>query len=343
MSAEPVYGVVTAPEADDDEHFQVLFRRYYGRVKGLAARRFPACDSDDVAQETMVRVLVHVRRLDPSRDPWPYIAAIAVNVGRDLSKTKVTEVVLTEETYEREVAPAADEPVLAAARDQAVQNVLRELAPASRQVLALQAFEEMSVGEIARFLGSNDNAVRQKLFRARRQFRRALASVPSGAFGVAAFVRRVRRRVSAGQLVQGSGLSLGGAAVLAVAVVGAVSVGVVPGIGHGSHVRQDVVVTRLGAEVREAPEVPARYTATTARPVAAEAVPASPRVAPAERKPVDVTVKRPGNIWKHGETNREAFHVRVTEDYEIYLENYGWNSEGRSPACRLLQRVGACS
>ena len=276
LSAETISLVPVPDEEPDgaDERFQVLFRRYYGRVKGLAARRFPTFDSDDVAQETMVRVLLHAHRLDPQRDPWPYIAAITVNVGRDLARAQLPEAPLNEDSWDREVAPAADEPVLAADRCATVQNVLATLAPASRQVLALQAYDEMTVGEIARFLGTNDNAVRQKLFRARRQFRRAFAGVPSGAFGIVAVLRRARRRVSAANLAQGGGLSFSSAAALAVAVAGAVTYTVAPGGANGDATAAPapaILVQPVRAFDGGSPETPdkARTAPTGATTVAA--------------------------------------------------------------------------
>ena len=351
MSAQPID--VAAERADDhDERFQVLYRRYYGRVKGLAARRFPAFDSEDVAQETMVRVLLHAHRIDPSRDPWPYIAAIAVNVARDFARAQAPEQPLTEETYEREVAPPADEPVLAADRSQAVHKVLDGLAPASRQVLALQAFDEMSVGEIARFLGTNDNAVRQKLFRARNQFRRALASVPSGAFGLGALVRLRRRTaaVRAAKLAQGGGFSFAGAAALAVAVAGAVTYTVAP---HGSAPRamaaprgtvyvQDagrsapLPAARSGAAAAAGPRVASAPARTGGTEPAAPLVDVAPR-----RTPVVARVGKPGNLMQNGQTNEE--HIGVHTPYGwVGVDNTGHNYGGAGTPCRVSSAVPGC-
>jgi len=339
VSAEPIH-LVHAPACDEaDERFQVLFRRYYGRVRGLAARRFPTCDSDDVAQETMVRVLLHAHRLDPQRDPWPYIATIAVNVARDISRSRAPEVVLTEEAYDREVAPSADEPVLAAERSAGVQKVLNGLAPGSRQVLALQAFDEMSVGEIARFLGTNDNAVRQKLFRARRQFRRALASVPSGSFGIGAILVRVRRRVSAANLAPATGLSFTSVAALAVAVAGAVSYTVGPG-GAGADasaapLRSVLVESVRARDVDLAPETPdkavaAGEAAATAKARAVRPVGESIPLPPA---PVGhVRVDKPGDLFKPGQTDNSEV-VIPTPAGDVVFRTAGRNGPGSSVVC----------
>ncbi|HEV2890436.1 MAG TPA: sigma-70 family RNA polymerase sigma factor [Frankiaceae bacterium] len=355
MSAEPLHLV---PASDDsDERFQVLYRRYYGRVKGLAARRFPTFDAEDVAQETMVRVLLHAHRIDPARDPWPYIAAIAVNVARDFGRARVPEAPLTEESYERELAPPADEPVLAADRSRAVQDVLAGLAPGSRQVLALQAFDEMTVGEIAAFLGTNDNAVRQKLFRARNQFRRALASVPSGAFGIAALVR-LRRRLSAANVAQGGGLSFSSAAALAVAVAGAVTFSVAP---HGGADRAlatpsgTVLVEGLGASGGALPEAASKARLATAGTAAAAAAPraaagvprpAAPAPAPLvhvapKEAPVLAHVDTPGNLFNDGRTNHERVGVDTPYGF-VGVDNTGTNSGGPGTPCSVQRRIPGC-
>lgn len=348
MSAQHLHLVEEAADTADDERFQILFRRYYGRVKGLAARRFPSCDSDDVAQETMVRVLLNSHRLDPQRDPWPYIAAIAVNVGRDLGRARIPEVALTEESYERELAPAADEPVLRAERCARVQKLLNGLAPGSREVLTLQAFDDMSVGEIARFLGTNDNAVRQKLFRARRQFRKALAGVPSGAFGIGPALVWLRRKTSAANLAQGAGLSLSGAAALVVAVAGAaVVVGSVPnGSAHAGGPLRAVGVTRLRQDTYGATAVtPASALARTAAGASTTGVrTAAPEtVALPATGVATVRVNKPGNVLEPGETNNAYVGIPVPgTDSELIVRSYGRNSPGRSAVCPVVELVGHC-
>ena len=345
MSAEPIHLADASASEEADERFQVLFRRYYGRVKGLAARRFPAFDSDDVAQETMVRVLLHAHRLDPQRDPWPYIAAIAVNVARDFGRARVPEVVLTEESYDREVAPAADEPVLAAERSAGVHDVLNCLAPGSRQVLALQAFDEMSVGEIAEFLGTNDNAVRQKLFRARNQFRRALASVPSGSFGIAAIpglLVRLRRRVSPANLASGSGLSFTGAAALAVAVAGVVSYSVSPGGAYTETIAVPHTVTVEQVRATDGgalPETQAKVAraGTSATTVSSRtgspSRPSSPERIDLPAPPVGHwRVDKPGNLFKPGQTDSSEV-VIPTPVGEVRVGTVGENGPGNSVVC----------
>lgn len=355
MSAEPI-SLVSVPcsgEATEaDERFQVLFRRYYARVKGLAARRFPSFDSDDVAQETMVRVLLNADRLDPQRDPWPYIAAITVNVGRDFARAQLPESPLTEESWDREVAPGADEPVLAADRSATVLNVLATLAPASRQVLALHTYDEMTVGEIARFLGTNDNAVRQKLFRARRQFRRAFAGVPSGAFGVVVLLRRARRRVSAANLAQGGGLSFTSAAALAVAVASAVSYTVAPG-GAGRDAAAAPVPAIVVEPVRGidsgSPATPDK--ARTARRAGATTVatrPARPGGNGSIKLPANppvgyVRVDKPSArnfVGGGGETHRAEL-VIPTPYGDVTFRNVGQAGPG-STACELVELRDYC-
>ncbi len=163
--------VVQEAEGADDDVFSELYRRFHGRLRRLAARRFPEADCDEVAQEAMLRVLLNLHRLQPGRDPWPYLAAICVNVAKDSVSRPARTVPLADRDDGRHVAPAADESSLVAADQRWVDEILSLMPAGPRRVLALHVFEQLSIGEIAALLGCTDNAVRQLLFRARRHAR----------------------------------------------------------------------------------------------------------------------------------------------------------------------------
>ena len=157
-----------------DDHFETLFRAHFGRARGLATRRFPTLDAEEIAQEAMLRVFVSLNRVDRRCNPWPYIATITLKVGRSLARGARPTVALDLEAAQGPNGHSADEEMLAAELDEPIRRALACLTPAARQVLMLQAYCDMSVPQLAALLGCTDNAVRQKLFRARRQFLRAL-------------------------------------------------------------------------------------------------------------------------------------------------------------------------
>ena len=65
-----------------------------------------------------------------------------------------------------------------AAGDPAVWEAWNRLRPADREVLALIAWEELSVAEAARVLGYSAPQFSVRLFRARRRLERLLANTP---------------------------------------------------------------------------------------------------------------------------------------------------------------------
>src|SRR3954469_20095277 len=123
----------------DEERFDDLFRGYYSRALGLARRRFPLLDAEEIAQEAMLRVLTHVDSIDGRRDPWPYIATITMNVGRDLARSLRPTLALDQQHVDVPTAPAADEELLMAEVDEGIRAALGRLTPAGRQILALHA------------------------------------------------------------------------------------------------------------------------------------------------------------------------------------------------------------
>src|SRR5690349_19229779 len=120
-----------APVADEDR-FEELFRGYYGRARGLARRRFPQLGGEEVAQEAMLRVLTHVDSIDTRRSPWPYIATITMNVGRDMTRSLRPTLELDQEHVDVQLAPAADEQLLQAEVDDGLKSALGRLSPAGR-------------------------------------------------------------------------------------------------------------------------------------------------------------------------------------------------------------------
>jgi RNA polymerase sigma-70 factor (ECF subfamily) len=311
-----------------EDRFDDLFRGYYSRARGLARWRFPDLDAEEIAQEAMLRVLTHVDSIDSRRNPWPYIATITMNVGRDMARSLRPTMELDEKLVDVPVAPGADEAVLLAEIDDELKSALVRMSPAGRQVLTLHAYGDMSIGQIAAFLGCNDNAVRQKLFRARRQFLRVLDEVlaaSAAAIGVLGWViRRSGARRSGRVVVPASAMTLSAAvfAVLGVATIQVISAtGTTPApvttrVAMNTHSSVDV---HPAASQRTSSMVPAVAPATA--PIAAA-------VGPAE-----VAVSTPGSLLRAGKTNDEHI-VLHTAAGDLSIGNSGQNDAAEGKVCR---------
>lgn len=140
-------------------------------------------DAEDIAQEAFARLYARPGLLDG--DPWPWLAVVARNVGRDLARHNAFTTPVDSGTLD--LLPGDHGvPDAVLRRDDAARVVaaLRHLCPRDRALLCLRDVDGVSVGDIAAQLGINDNAVRQQLHRARRRLATAYVGL----------ARRHRRR-----------------------------------------------------------------------------------------------------------------------------------------------------
>ena len=152
--------------------FATLYEQHYGAVHAYASRRVGFDAADEVAAETF---LIAWRRSDAVPDePLPWLYGVARNVAfRHHEATRRQS--RARKAAERECpAPARSD----AAGDPAVWEAWNRLRPADREVLALIAWEELSVAEAARVLGYSAPQFSVRLFRARRRLERLLANTP---------------------------------------------------------------------------------------------------------------------------------------------------------------------
>jgi RNA polymerase sigma-70 factor (ECF subfamily) len=155
---------------DPKGRFTAVYEAHYGAIHAYAARRVGPEAADEVAAETF---LVAWRRLDAlPAEPLPWLYGIARNmVARQQTaagRRQHTEVALARE---RPAAP----PGFAEPDDTALWKAWERLRPVDREVLALVAWEELSVAHAARVLGCAAPVFSVRLHRARRRLERLLA------------------------------------------------------------------------------------------------------------------------------------------------------------------------
>jgi RNA polymerase sigma-70 factor (ECF subfamily) len=163
------------------EAFTQLVTAHHGRVYNLMLRMTGSpADAADLTQEAFLRAWRAMDAYDPSRLPLPWLYRIAVNVLRDRvrSARRHPEV-------PGEVASPGDVPgpeaVLVAREDAArLWSAVAALAPAYRLPLLLYYQHDLDVRQVAAALGLPVSIVKNRLFRARRMLRAALAEPPQG-------------------------------------------------------------------------------------------------------------------------------------------------------------------
>ncbi|MDQ1712658.1 MAG: polymerase sigma-70 factor, subfamily [Frankiaceae bacterium] len=157
-----------------DAAFAQICDRHRGRLIRWLSAIFGPRDAEDIAQEALVRLFLRPGLLDPAGDPWPWLAVVARNVGRDMAKRNALSAAVDHLT----LAEVPDECAVwdqVLARDDAERLVraLRALKPRDRALIRLRDVEDIPMNEVAGRLGVSENAARQQLFRARRRLAEA--------------------------------------------------------------------------------------------------------------------------------------------------------------------------
>jgi RNA polymerase sigma-70 factor, ECF subfamily len=148
--------------------FARLYEQHYGAIHAYASRRVGVEAADEVVAETF---LVGWRRFDDvPATPLPWLYGVARNVVLRHQDTTHRET-LAREAAERERPGLGSHDV----EDPELWDAWNRLRPSDREVLALIAWEELTVAEAARVLGCRASQFSVRLFRARRRLERLLA------------------------------------------------------------------------------------------------------------------------------------------------------------------------
>ena len=157
-----------------DRFVEAFFDRTFGLIVRFTGDRVVA---EDLTQETFLRIHRALATLDTERDPWPWVASIAVNVCRDHRGSATSRLDSRARSLDAHPALAndlsdagADPERVAISRQEAarVQAALDRVPERDRLVVLLHAWQGFGHDEIARMTGHSHAAVRQ-------QYRRTLA------------------------------------------------------------------------------------------------------------------------------------------------------------------------
>jgi RNA polymerase sigma factor (sigma-70 family) len=159
--------------------FEAVYDAHRAAILGYALRRTgSADDAADVIAETF---LVAWRRLDdiPRDDEarlWLYGVARRVLANHHRGERRRSALA---DRLRSDLALGYDPPV-PGGEQAGIASAFRRLPEADRELLALAAWEGLDYGQIARVLGCSRNAVRIRLFRARKRFAAELAASQAG-------------------------------------------------------------------------------------------------------------------------------------------------------------------
>lgn len=158
--------------------FGVLVQRYERRLVRVIARFIRDPDlTEDLAQETFIRVYEKLDQFDASRRFGPWLFRVGVNLTLDHLRKKKRRgwIGLFSEQPNaaadgRSYDPGHADPRTATDTSQEVRHVLEEVPEKYRTVLVLRDLENFSTSEIAAILNRKEATIRWRLAEARSRF-----------------------------------------------------------------------------------------------------------------------------------------------------------------------------
>jgi RNA polymerase sigma-70 factor (ECF subfamily) len=168
--------VIEGVRRRDPEAQGAFFGQYFDCVYGLAYRLLGnRTSAEDATQDVFYKVYRAAHRLDPQRDPVPWLVTITLNTCRSLWRSASHKMekrsVDLESSASRGWEPTSsskdpEEALIAAERERQVQKAVTELPESLREVVILRDFTGLGHKEIADMLGVSHEAVRKRYSRA---------------------------------------------------------------------------------------------------------------------------------------------------------------------------------
>jgi RNA polymerase sigma factor (sigma-70 family) len=179
LARTPDAELLTRLRTRDRAAWEELYVVYQPRLRGFAFRLAGNVhDADDLVQETFVRAVPRLDRLDPeTADVGAYLFTTMRNLYFKQAERARRQQPVAEVPEPALPTPIEDDPVrstLLVRQQDEVRRANAKLQPRQRLVLALRELEERSYAEIGELVGMKENAVAQLIFRARESLRTEL-------------------------------------------------------------------------------------------------------------------------------------------------------------------------
>jgi RNA polymerase sigma-70 factor (ECF subfamily) len=157
----------------DEAAFRVILNRYRERILAICLRMLKnRTEAEEAAQDTFVKIYLHVSDFDPARPFSGWAARIAMNECRDRLRKrsrfkKMFREITDKDTDSRQGTPSDEIAVRETVRN--VEKAIEQLPGKLREVLILKAYADYSYEEIAGILNIRIGTVMSRLHRSREK------------------------------------------------------------------------------------------------------------------------------------------------------------------------------
>jgi RNA polymerase sigma-70 factor, ECF subfamily len=178
--------------AGDDSAFETIVNRYQARIYRLACRLTSDTDAPDVLQETFLQVYRHLSSFRGESQFGTWLYRIASNAALMHRRGQARRAAASLEMFlprfdargvhaatpaELQVPSRVDELLDRRLLAEKAREVIARLPELYRDAFVLRDLEEMSTADVARTLGIDPAAVRQRVHRARLMLRGFLSTL----------------------------------------------------------------------------------------------------------------------------------------------------------------------
>ena len=186
--------LVIAAQSGDSEAFKMLFETNKKRIYALAYQyTHNVEDTEDIFQETFIKAYNSIDkfRADPSTNFSAWLYRIGINCSIDhIRKNKRRKEFSSEDLDIQNMS----EPESLSSPEQKHQTkeifkqteaVLNSISPKQRMVFILRHYQQLSIKEIAEYLGCTEGSVKKQLFRAVETFKKKFKHlIPEKSYGL---------------------------------------------------------------------------------------------------------------------------------------------------------------
>ncbi|MBD3160527.1 MAG: sigma-70 family RNA polymerase sigma factor [Candidatus Eisenbacteria bacterium] len=176
--------IVEAVRRRESEALGQFFEHYFDRVFGLAFRLLGSrTAAEDATQEIFFKVHRAAHRIDPERDPAPWLITITLNTCRSYWRSATHRMSRRAVTIDSSPEPGPEiadpqrnpeEEFAAQQRERIVQEAILDLPETLREVVLLRDYQGLDHREIATVLQIGHDAVRKRYSRALAELGRLL-------------------------------------------------------------------------------------------------------------------------------------------------------------------------